>query len=68
MAGQSKKLEVEHVLLEKDNLQWYWKSENVCEAQRHRQCEFAMEPPAQLMTARICDKFEVDGTVHDVRK
>jgi hypothetical protein len=70
MAGQSKKMAVVRLPFEqcKIILKWYWKSENVCEVQRQWQREFEMEPPTRLTVARICNKFEADGTVHDVHK
>jgi hypothetical protein len=31
-------------------------------------CEFAAEPPTQLINECICDKFVADDTVHDMHK
>jgi hypothetical protein len=49
-------------------LKWYGKFENVCKVQRQRRHEFGTEPPTRLTTACIPDKFEANGTVHDVHK
>jgi hypothetical protein len=44
-------------------LKWYSK-----EVQRQWQNEFGTQPPIRRTIARIRDKFEADGTVHDVHK
>lgn len=49
-------------------LKWYWKCENIQEVQRQWQNEFGTSPPTRRTIARIRDKFEADGTVHDVHK
>jgi hypothetical protein len=40
----------------------------MCEVQIQWRRTFATEPPTQLTSTRIRDKFEADGTVHDVQK
>jgi hypothetical protein len=49
-------------------LKWYWKYENSKEVQRQWQNEFGTQPPTCRAIARIRDRFEADGTVHDVHK
>ncbi|PNF30207.1 hypothetical protein B7P43_G08419 [Cryptotermes secundus] len=48
-------------------LKWYWKYENIKEV-RQWQNEFGTQPPTCRTIACIRDKFEADGTVHDVHK
>lgn len=45
----------------------YWKTENVNEVLRQRN-EFVSPPPRHVTTARLCDKFEADGTLRHVNK
>jgi hypothetical protein len=52
----------------KDVLKWYWKYENIKEVQWQWQNEFGTQPPTRRTIARIRDKFEADGTLHDVHK
>lgn len=49
-------------------LKCYWKTENVTEVQRRFRREFDKSPPTHRTIARIRDKFEADGTVHNVNK
>ncbi|PNF24528.1 hypothetical protein B7P43_G06320 [Cryptotermes secundus] len=49
-------------------LKWYWKYENIKEVQRQWQNEFGTQLPTHQTIAHIRDKFEADGTVHDVHK
>jgi hypothetical protein len=49
-------------------LKWYWKCENSKEIQQQWQNEFGTQPPTCRTIARIQEKFEADGTVHDVHK
>ena len=49
-------------------LKCYWKYENTVEVQRQFRMEFGTDPPMRLTITRIRDKFEADGTVHDVHK
>jgi hypothetical protein len=67
-AEQSKKMVAEWLPLKqcKIILKCYWKFENVCEVQGQWWREFATEPPTQQL--HIHDRFEADGTVHDVHK
>jgi hypothetical protein len=46
----------------------YWKYENSEEVQRQWPNEFGTQPPTRRTIACIRDKFEADGTVHDVHK
>ena len=46
----------------------YWKHENIMEVQRQFRRHFHKDPPTRRTIARIRDKFETDGTVHDVHK
>ncbi|PSN32618.1 hypothetical protein C0J52_20698 [Blattella germanica] len=46
----------------------YWEFENIQEAQRRWQAEFATDPPICQKIASIRDKFENYGTVQDVMK
>ncbi|KAJ4441555.1 hypothetical protein ANN_11411 [Periplaneta americana] len=59
------------VQLSFDECKWilkcYWKVENVVVVQRRWRVEFGTELPTRLTIKRIRDKFEVDGTVQDVK-
>jgi hypothetical protein len=70
MAEQSKEMAAERLSFEQRKiiLKRYWKFENVCEVQRQWRREFAAEPPTRLKIARVRNKFEADGTAHDVHK
>lgn len=49
-------------------LKCYWKYENIAEVQRRFIEHFSKAPPSRPTIARIRDKFEQDGTVHDLHK
>lgn len=49
-------------------LKCYWNTENATEVQRRFRREFDKPPPTHRTIARIRDKFERDGTVHNVNK
>jgi transposase len=49
-------------------MKYYWKYENVHEVQKQFKKEFKKEPPTRFTITRIRDKFEVDGTIHNVHK
>jgi hypothetical protein len=67
---QPKKMAAERLSFEQRKiiLKWYGKFENVCEVKRQWRHESATEPLTLLAIASIREKFEDDGTVHDVHK
>ena len=50
----------------KSILKWYIKFENVAEVQRQWKREFQTQPPTRLTIRRLCDKFDIHGTICDV--
>ena len=49
-------------------LKCYWKHENIMEVQRQFNRQFQKTPPTRRTIARIKEKFEVHGTLHNVSK
>jgi len=52
----------------KSILKWYIKFENVVEVQRHWKRDFQTQPPTRLTITRLCDKFDLHGTICDVHR
>ena len=46
-------------------LKCYWKHENIMEVQRQFNRQFQKTPPTRRTIARIKEKFEVHGTLHN---
>jgi hypothetical protein len=65
MVGQWKKLAAKRLFFEQGKIvfKWYWKFQNVCEAQKQWLCEFATEPPTRMTVAYSRDKYEANGRV-----